>query len=107
MHRLFLGEGGRQARSWLECRERASRGRICHNRDMPLFEYACRDCGHQFEYLTRAGQTPSCPSCSSEALEKQLSVFAVSAGPRATTSTPAGPCGTCGDPRGPGSCSLN
>ena len=76
---------------------------------MPLFEYACRDCGHHFEYLTRNGQTPVCPGCQSEALEKQLSVFAVSA-PSAGApkfDAPMGPCGSCGDPRGPGSCSMN
>ena len=45
---------------------------------MPLFEYACRDCGHHFEYLTREGQSPRCPTCAGSELEKQLSVFAVS-----------------------------
>ena len=77
---------------------------------MPLYEYACRDCGHRFEYLTRAGSTPSCPACASAALEKQLSVFAVSAGANAGAIERAaapGPCGSCGDPRGPGACSLN
>ena len=47
---------------------------------MPLFEFACRDCGHRFEYLTRQGHQPACPACHGEALEKQLSVFAVSTG---------------------------
>jgi putative FmdB family regulatory protein len=78
--------------------------------DMPLFEYACCGCGHHFEYLTREGQTPSCPACASAELEKQLSVFAVSAGkPSASrpVSPAAGSCGMCGDPRGPGSCSIN
>ncbi len=81
-----------------------------HNDCMPLYEYACRSCGHQFEYLTRADRSPACPSCSSTELEKQLSVFAVSAGssPAAQRDMPAaGPCGACGDPRGPGACSLN
>jgi putative FmdB family regulatory protein len=82
-----------------------------YNGGMPLFEYACRACGGHFEYLTRAGQSPACPSCRSEDLEKQLSVFAVSASSTAGASdaaydTPAA-CGTCGDPRGPGSCSIN
>jgi putative FmdB family regulatory protein len=76
---------------------------------MPLFEYACRDCGHRFEFLVREGRTPACPACSSAALEKQLSVFAVTAGAQAPLDVaPAvGPCGTCGDPRGPGACSMN
>ncbi|MGE3507510.1 MAG: FmdB family zinc ribbon protein [Vicinamibacterales bacterium] len=75
---------------------------------MPLFEYTCRDCGHEFEFLTRAGQTPQCPSCESQALEKQLSVFAVnSQGGASTAREAAAPCGACGDPRGPGACSMN
>jgi putative FmdB family regulatory protein len=79
---------------------------------MPLFEYECRACGHQFEYLTRHGQSPSCPACQGDRLQKLLSVFAVN-----TSGTPAadgrvpfqagGSCGACGDPRGPGSCSMN
>ncbi|MBM3770108.1 MAG: zinc ribbon domain-containing protein [Acidimicrobiia bacterium] len=75
---------------------------------MPLFEYACRDCGHHFEYLTRAGDSPSCPACASVTLEKQLSVFAVSTheGAPQREASPT-PCGMCGDPRGPGACSIN
>jgi len=77
---------------------------------MPLFEYGCRSCGQQFEYLTRAEQTPSCPSCASTDLEKQLSVFAVSIGTSSATrfdGPTSGACGMCGDPRGPGACSVN
>ena len=76
---------------------------------MPLFEYECRTCGHQFEHLTREGRDPSCPSCESGDLQRLLSVFAV--GANANGKTPAafapGACGRCGDPRGPGSCSMN
>ena len=76
---------------------------------MPLFEYACRGCGHQFEYLTREGQSPSCPACSGADLQKLLSAFAVNStsGGKRTDARPAGACGQCGDPRGPGSCSIN
>ena len=82
---------------------------MVYTRDMPLFEYACRDCGQHFEYLTRQGETPTCPSCHGAELEKQMSVFAVSVNdaPRSASKTAFGGCGTCGDPRGPGSCSLN
>ena len=45
---------------------------------MPLYEYECRGCGHQFEQLVRGSATPSCPSCASGDLERVLSVFAVS-----------------------------
>jgi putative FmdB family regulatory protein len=81
-----------------------------HNEPMPLFEYACRSCGHKFEFLTRAGHAPTCPACTSVELEKQLSVFAVrapSSGLSSSMPAPTGACGMCGDPRGPGACSMN
>jgi putative FmdB family regulatory protein len=74
---------------------------------MPIFEYICRDCHHQFETLVTASRTPACPSCRSQALDKQLSVFAVSSTTPRDTAPSVGACGTCGDPRGPGACSLN
>jgi putative FmdB family regulatory protein len=76
---------------------------------MPLFEYECRACGRQFEFLTRAGQSPACPACASAELQKRLSAFAVGSSTSATFSgpQPMGPCGSCGDPRGPGACSMN
>jgi putative FmdB family regulatory protein len=71
---------------------------------MPLFEYRCEACGHQFEFLTRAGVTPSCPKCHAEQLEKQLSVFAVgAAGSSAAGRAPAeGACAGCAHAGGPG-----
>ncbi len=78
---------------------------------MPLFEYECRDCGHHFEFLTRADQSPACPTCASADLQKLLSVFAVNttgaSNGGAATRDAVGGCGMCGDPRGPGSCSVN
>jgi putative FmdB family regulatory protein len=74
---------------------------------MPLFEFSCRACGHRFEYLTRQGREPTCPACAGTELEKQLSVFAVTAGGTGSSRESVGPCGACGDPRGPGSCSIN
>jgi len=76
---------------------------------MPLFEYECRGCGAHFEYLTRDGQSPSCPACKGADLQKLLSVFAVSGGSseKAFDMPASGACGHCGDPRGPGSCSMN
>jgi putative FmdB family regulatory protein len=78
---------------------------------MPLFEYECRACGRHFEYLTRGGQSATCPSCQSVNLQKLLSVFAVASSggsnDRAPFPASTGACGSCGDPRGPGSCSMN
>lgn len=43
---------------------------------MPIYEYQCRACGNQFEYLVLPS-TPdaACPSCQSRELEQLLSLF--------------------------------
>jgi putative FmdB family regulatory protein len=76
---------------------------------MPIFEYICQKCNHQFEALIYGDQKAECPKCHGSKLAPQLSVFAVSAKSPLSSSSPrpAGPCGSCGDPRGPGSCSIN
>jgi putative FmdB family regulatory protein len=73
---------------------------------MPIYEYACRACGHEFETLVRGAETPSCVHCSSADLEKKLSVFAAQSN-SADPAPAVGPCGACGHPGGPGSCALN
>lgn len=75
---------------------------------MPLFEYRCGGCDHQFELLVRETTKLECPKCASTQLAKQLSVFAVSV-PSGGASRDFGPspCGACGDPRGAGSCKVN
>lgn len=73
---------------------------------MPLYEFQCKGCGHEFEDLVLGAATPVCPSCNGRQLERLLSVFSVNAA--ADTAVPAaGACGSCGDPRGPGACSMN
>lgn len=77
---------------------------------MPLFEYACKTCERQFEWLTRGESTPECPSCHGTSLEKRQSTFAARSTnqPSGAMQIPTGgACGSCGDPRGPGACSLN
>ena len=44
---------------------------------MPIFEYACDACHHEFETLVRSGDTPACPRCAGTALTKQLSLPAI------------------------------
>jgi putative FmdB family regulatory protein len=78
---------------------------------MPLYEYACKQCNHEFELLVRNAEPPVCPACQGHELERRLSVFAAhthtaGTGPKLAASSP-GACGTCGDPRGPGACSMN
>jgi putative FmdB family regulatory protein len=74
---------------------------------MPIHEYACRSCRHEFETLVRSSDTPSCASCGSTELEKKLSVFATQASAAGSAAEAPMGCGTCGDPRGPGACKLN
>lgn len=44
---------------------------------MPMYEYACRKCGHSFETLVTARATATvvaCPECESEDLEQLISL---------------------------------
>ena len=72
---------------------------------MPIYEYECRDCRHDFELLVQTGASPVCPACASVSLQKRLSAFAVGGAAAAASALQA--CGTCGDPRGAGACSMN
>jgi putative FmdB family regulatory protein len=47
---------------------------------MPLFDFRCRSCGHQFEALVRPSDTSPvrCTECGGEQLERLLATFAVS-----------------------------
>ena len=45
---------------------------------MPIYEYECRHCGHQFELLMIGSTVAACPSCESRELEQLISGFAVS-----------------------------
>ena len=46
---------------------------------MPIYEYQCQGCGHQFEYLVLpSSPKPQCPSCRHKDLQKMISLCAVS-----------------------------
>jgi putative FmdB family regulatory protein len=44
---------------------------------MPIFEYRCRACGHEFEAVVLKPRVVSCPKCAGDTLERLLSVPAV------------------------------
>lgn len=75
---------------------------------MPIYEYICRSCNHEFEELARSPRdrdTMQCPACESSEVTRKLSVFAARQGEsRPANLPPGGPCSTCSDPNGP--CSL-
>jgi putative FmdB family regulatory protein len=41
---------------------------------MPIYDYRCTSCDHQFERLVRGDQPVICPHCSGNRLERLLSV---------------------------------
>jgi putative FmdB family regulatory protein len=49
---------------------------------MPVYEYTCRKCDHEFEELVSltATQNPPCPECGSEEVDKKMSVFGSAGG---------------------------
>ncbi len=44
---------------------------------VPIFEYRCQSCRHEFETLVRTGDTPACPKCAGVELDKLLSLPAI------------------------------
>ncbi len=63
---------------------------------MPIYEYACPACGHQFEELARSADADrmKCPKCQTKA-ERKLSVFSAAvASQRGSDSAPSN-CPTC------------
>ncbi len=51
---------------------------------MPLYEFQCRKCGHQFEELLTTAEIEAgkvkCPACSSKRVEREFSAFATGSG---------------------------
>lgn len=58
---------------------------------MPLFRFACQNCGKENEILVRGAGKPSCPDCGSTRLEKQMSRVA----PVSSRSVPSQCAGCC------------
>ena len=56
---------------------------------MPIFEYRCKACGHDFELLRFSSDKDGdieCPKCGKKKAERLMSVFG---------GTSAGSCGSC------------
>lgn len=42
---------------------------------MPIYEYMCDRCGHEFEVLLRTSEEkPACPACNAQQLTRKLSL---------------------------------
>ncbi len=69
---------------------------------MPIYEYICSSCDHEFEELARSmsdEKVPNCPNCDGGSVVRKLSVFAARQGEAPSAGMPPG-CGRCGDPNG-------
>ncbi len=59
---------------------------------MPLFDFKCRKCKHEFEILVSGSEKPECPACGADDLEKLMSSY--QSRPR-TGKGSADKCGGC------------
>ena len=80
---------------------------------MPIFEYACDDCGTKFEKLVRRSTEADavhCPSCGRDHLTTQYSTFAARSASTKGSADAAPDCGNgmCGSGFcGSGMCGMN
>jgi putative FmdB family regulatory protein len=71
---------------------------------MPIFEFRCQSCGHEFEKLVFGSDAVACPACHQENVDKLMSACSAKVGYKFTaTSNPKGAsCSGCSS----GSCST-
>ena len=68
---------------------------------MPIYEYVCDRCGHEFEKLVfNSSEKIGCPKCKARKVSRKMSAFAFSSGGK-FKSTASSSCGSCSS----GSCS--
>jgi putative FmdB family regulatory protein len=63
---------------------------------VPLYEYECRKCGHQFEALVIGVRKPACPKCKSSDLEKRVSAVGFAGAGGWSGGGSSGGCGSSG-----------
>jgi len=63
---------------------------------MPIFEFACGGCGHEFEELLMSREAEvACPACASKEVNKKMSVCAAKCGTKFASTSSGHGCGTC------------
>ncbi len=67
---------------------------------MPIYEFTCKKCGHNFEELLTLSEVESgklkCPACSSKRIDRGLSSFATGAASSSSGGISGGGCGNSG-----------
>ncbi len=62
---------------------------------MPIYEYRCSQCEHEFEKLVfNLSEKINCPQCKSKKVGRKMSAFAFSSGGK-FKSTASSSCGSC------------
>ena len=62
---------------------------------MPIYEFQCKQCNHEFERLVfNSSEKVSCPECKSKKVTRVMSAFAFSVGGK-FKSTASSSCGSC------------
>ena len=63
---------------------------------MPIYEYNCAKCDHQFEKLVfNSAETIECPKCKSKKVSRIMSAFAFSINGTFKSTAGASACGSC------------
>ena len=65
---------------------------------MPIYEYVCQNCEHEFEALRSMSQADlamTCVKCGGENLKRKISVFFAESGGRAVSGMSEPSCGSC------------
>lgn len=79
---------------------------------MPIYEYLCEKCEHEFEHLAKSmaasGEKVECPKCGSKKTGRKLSVCAIKGGRPEARAASSGHrhSGSCGCGRPHGSCGM-
>ena len=64
---------------------------------MPLYEFACKKCGHDFEELVRSqseADSVRCATCRSRRIVRKFSVFGMGAARKSSGGSSCGSCST-------------
>ena len=65
---------------------------------MPIYEYICLNCNHQFEIIRPMAQADAplaCQKCGAEEIKRKLSMFFAESGGKAVAGISEPGCGSC------------
>lgn len=77
---------------------------------MPMYDFHCNTCSHEFEEMARGDSCPACPACGSAETERHLSAPNLKTGAapfKAGPVRPMAPRPRGGSPCGGGGCGGN